>query len=662
MTTDPGCFNLACKMLKQNCSRIVILLAFFLLPFISLAQRGSISLNPKKLSREELQMVEEAHNLYEEGNYLLAIPYYQKLLQAHPKELFFKYKLASCYLYKSDEHATALDYFKTIFEEKPKSPDINYFLGRAYHLNYKFDEATEQFKQYQLTKPPPDRKKETQRLLQNCANAKKLVVAPVEAKIENIGSPINTGASEYVPVISSDQSVMIFTYRGELSTGGLQGAEGYFEDVFISEKKDGKWSEPANIGENINSSLHDASIALSPDGQILFIYKEAGKGDIYVSKLEGKNWSSPEPIKGDVNTAGAWEGSISLTADKRTVYFSSEKPGGLGGKDLYKAELKADGSWGKVTNLGPTINTKYDDDAPFIHPDGKTLYYSSKGHNSMGGYDIFKTELTGETWSAPQNMGYPVNTPDDDIYFVLAANGTTGYYSSGKAGGAGQQDIYTLEIPGNKKVLLLVKGIVTLNDEPTDAIVNVYADGSDSSMLQSNSNASSGKYLLTLAGGKNYKVTYSLTGQEPQTQLITAAQLSDYEEKSIDIKFYSKDLASTKLKANDTIKADTVVAVQPVDISTKTAEGLIYKVQVAAYRLPDNYKFKSLLSLGKVDRNNYNDGITRFTMGSFNTQAEAEVFRKKVIDAGVTDAFVTAVYQGKRYTIDELIQKNILTK
>jgi Tol biopolymer transport system component len=640
----------------------VLLLVFF--PFTFFAQRGSISLNPRKLSKAEQKMVEDAHNLYEEGNYLLALPYYQKLLEAHPKELFFKYKLAACYLYKSDENEKALEYFQTILKEKPKSPDINYFLGRAYHLNYRFDEAIEQFRIYTKTNPPADRKKETQRLIKNCENGKKLVAAPVEAKITNIGEPVNTGASEYVPVISSDQSVMVFTYRGEESMGGQQGEEGYFEDVFYTEKTDGEWVKPVNLGENINSYGHDAAIALSPDGQILFIYKASNKGDIYVSKLEGKSWSAPVPIKGDVNS-NSWEGSISLSADGRTVYFSSERPGGLGGKDLYKAELMPNGSWGKVRSLGPTINTKFDDDAPFIHPDGKTLYFSSKGHNSMGGYDIFRTELNGEAWTVPANAGYPVNTPGDDIYFVLAANGTTGYYSSGKSGGSGQQDIYTVEIPAATTSLLLVKGIVTLDDKPIESIVKVMVQGTDTAYIENTSNAASGKYLLTLPGGKNYKITYALEGYEAQSQEVNADQLTGYLEKDIDIKFYSSGFAVTKLKANDTAKtAVTAISADTakMDIANLKADGLIYKVQVAAYRLPDNYKFKHLLSLGKVERLNFEDGITRFTMGSFETLAEADVLKKKCIDAGVTDAFVTAIYKGKRVLLDDLPKSGIFPK
>ena len=160
----------------------------------------------------------------------------------------------------------------------------------------------------------------------------------------------------------------------------------YYEDVVVSYKKDGKWSDPESIADNINTNGHDASIAISIDGQRLFIYKQTSKdgGDVYSSDLNGDNWSKPERLEGDVNTK-EWEGSATLASDGKTLYFSSDRVGGFGGRDIYSAKLQSDDSWGEVKNLGPVINTRFDDDAPFIHADRRTLYYSSKGHNSMVG-------------------------------------------------------------------------------------------------------------------------------------------------------------------------------------------------------------------------------------------------------------------------------------
>lgn len=181
----------------------------------------------------------------------------------------------------------------------------------------------------------------------------------------------------------------------------------YYEDVFSTHKENGTWVAPSSIGENINTKEHDAAIALSNDGQKLFIFNDNGSngGDIYISKLDGSNWSDVVRLEGDINTV-AWEGSCALSADEKTLYFSSERIGGLGGKDIYASQKNADGTWGTAKNLGDKINTSLDDDAPFIHPDGKTLIYSSKGLNSMGGYDIFTTEYnpSDSSWTTQKTL------------------------------------------------------------------------------------------------------------------------------------------------------------------------------------------------------------------------------------------------------------------
>jgi len=235
--------------------------------------------------------------------------------------------------------------------------------------------------------------------------------------------------------------------------------------------KNGEWSEPESIGNNINSEGHDAAIALSVDGQTLFIYKSENNnnGDIYVSKLKGKDWSKPEPLKGDVNKKDSWEGSVSLSANGKVLYFASDRTGGLGGRDLYKAELQKDDTWGNVQNLGAKINTNFNDDAPFIHPDNKTFYYSSEGHTSIGGYDIFYSKFDEYgSFESPINMGYPINTINDDRYFVLAADGKTGYYSGGGEKSIGEQDIFRI-LTGKveKPVLALLLGKVYFSPKLT---------------------------------------------------------------------------------------------------------------------------------------------------------------------------------------------------
>ncbi|MGZ4159070.1 MAG: hypothetical protein ACXVED_18900, partial [Bacteroidia bacterium] len=628
------------------------------------------AMKTRKWRKGEKDSLAIAQAMFIDENFLLALPIFDKLQQSHPKELYLKYVTGICGLYRSDMHEKSLEFLSAVYEKNKKAANIKYDLARAYHYNYKFDEALAILNDYVKGKITPQQKKDAEQLIEYCNNGKILVAAPVDAKIDNIGDIVNTVGEEYVPVVSSDESVMIFTYRGDLSTGGLQNSYNqadsfgvYYEDVFITHKENNNWVTPVSIGSNINTNAHDAAIALSNDGQKLFIFKDDSYdgGDIYISKLDSNNWGAPQKLKGDVNTA-AWEGSASLSADEKTLYFSSERPGGYGGRDLYKATLMLDSTWGDVKNLGPTINTALNDDAPFIHPDGKTLIYSSEGLNSMGSYDIFQTTYNSadSSWSTPKNLGYPINTPDDDRYFILSTDGKRGYYASGKAGGFGLHDIYVVDMPDSfQPVVAMVKGIVTKENVPVRADVQV--DMTDNNQLYGKykSNAESGNYLVNLVPGHNYKITYKLKGFSDQVQTFDATSLNAYTEKIIDVKF--------SLKGDSLIKADSIAAYAKKDSTSKgttptivtavgnsTKEGLVFKVQIAAYSMAKNYRYDNLKALGKVEKLVLQDGITRFTMGSFKTLNEAIEFKNKVQKAGQKDAFVTAIYQGKRVYLEDL--------
>ena len=222
-----------------------------------------------------------------------------------------------------------------------------------------------------------------------------------------------------------------------------------YEDIFISYKENGKWGTAENIDEPVNTLYFESNLALSADGKQLYVYRDENNGDIYVSDQRSDgSWSEPEPVSDNINSSYS-ENSVTVSPDGQTIYFSSNRPGGFGGLDLYKCEKDRRGEWGKVTNLGETINTPYDEDGVFMDFDGKTLYFSSRGRKGMGGYDIFKSvyEAEDDSWNEPVNLGYPINTPDDDIYFVSTKDGKRGYFSTVRNDGVGYLDIYMVEIP-----------------------------------------------------------------------------------------------------------------------------------------------------------------------------------------------------------------------
>src|ERR1019366_3454891 len=360
-------------------------------------------------------------------------------------------------------------------------------------------------------------KEEVIRQIEMCKVGKELTASPVKIKIENMGKNINSSYADYSPVLSADEATMIFTTRRSESTGGKLDDSGlFFEDIYISHKIDSIWSPAVSIGPPINTDGNEATVGISVDGQIILIYKDDnGDGNIYATSLNGDQWTTPKKLNDNINTK-AWEPSAFISADGNTLYFTSNRDGGFGGRDIYKSNKLPDGEWAKATNLGSIINTPYDEDASFIHPDGVTLYFSSNGHNTMGGFDIFSTSLSANNeWTNPVNIGYPINTTEDDIFYVVSPDNKRAYYSSLKEGGIGEKDNYMITFSEYKEPpLTLLKGVITdicgrvppviditVTDNETEKVVGIY-----------HSNSKTGQYLFILPPGKNYNITYESEG------------------------------------------------------------------------------------------------------------------------------------------------------
>jgi hypothetical protein len=659
------------------------ILLLVILPWSILAQ--STTAPKKKKKQKPFLMVEADRKTFERGEYFfneksysLALQEYKKLEIDYPDEEVVLFRIGVCYINMNGDKSRSLDYLIRLNPHKFKKTDLLFYLARANHLNYNFDQAMLMYSQFLNSKHGKGKEKLIAHLIQNCQNGKDLYASPGPAQIINLGPPVNTEDAEYSPTVSSDESSMIFTYSGPRSQGGLQSEPGvpseagqYFEDIFETHKDSvGKWTKPEPIN-SINTNGPDAAISLSNDGQKLFVFKNTtGEGgDIYLSKLEGATWTEPEPLRGEVNTE-AWEGSASLSADEQTLYFSSERPGGYGGRDLYSATLQPDGSWAQVKNLGPKINTEYNDDSPVIHPDGISLYFQSEGHNSMGGNDIFVSMLVNDSvWQDPVNLGYPINTPDDDVFFFPGSGGNRGYYSSGKAGGQGQQDIYLVDGLARKSRLVMVKGVVTIDDKPVEASITI-ADEKKGTELHHHSNSVSGKYLVNLKPDKNFKIKFKAQGFDEQVKSLNTMKVDSFLESTIDVQFYTEGYKARLKRIQDSLglRKDTAMSHggQKISLAEMIAkygdvklEDLEFRVQIGAFSLGDGFNYSALLKLGKVQRNKSDDAITRFTVGHCHTLNEVYVMKKKVIASGIKDAFVTAVYKKKRMLLKDLLSNNI---
>lgn len=417
-------------------------------------------------SNEEVaqQLVEIADEIMRETKaYGDAKDQYMMAAMMDPNNIRASY-MSGITLLESVTKGEAKDYFMKVYEQDPDySFDLLYKVGQSLHYGYKFDEATQFYDQYleKLAANPDYLGNDmvadliVKRKIFECEQGKILMEFPEDVEIENLGTDINSEYYDYAPVVDADENIMIFTSRRKLENLNQDVSEDNipFEDIFVSKKVNGLWDFPDNIGNVVNTMYHDSNVGLSKDGKELYIYKDENNGDIYISTQdENGEWSYPEPLDRHINSDFS-ETSVTLSPDGNTMFFSSDRPGGEGGIDIWKSERNGKGDWQKATNLGAPINTPFDEDGPFIGFDGKTLYFSSRGGNGMGGYDIYRVEYdsAGMVWSTPTNMGYPINTPDDDIYFTPSKDGKRAYYASVKEDGLGYTDLYMLKVPDEMK-------------------------------------------------------------------------------------------------------------------------------------------------------------------------------------------------------------------
>jgi hypothetical protein len=693
---------------------------------VSLLSTG-LKAQEKKESIDALNEAAEQYMSPEVQDYQGAYDTYDKLDKRDPSNPYYKYQKGMCAFHLPEKKQETVTLFETAYKMDPKETAILLYLGKAYHMNYRFDDAIKTFNDFLATNPSAADKAEAEKLIKNSEYGKNVTQEMLQADIRNIGPPVNTTAQEYSPVISADESVIIYTYRGPKSTGGLMDGKFrpdakhgfYTEDVFMSRKdKDSVWSEPVGIPA-INTNQNESSLALSPDGQTLYTYRstEQDSGDIYESHYQGEEWTAPEKIKGDVNT-NYYEGSCSVTADGKYFYFSSTRKGGFGGRDLYVAEKAEDGTWKNVKNLGDKINTNDDEDTPFIHPDGLTLFFSSKGHNSIGDYDIFYSIKKENSWIDPLNMGYPLNTTDDDRFYVMNASGQRGYFSSNRVsnGGNGSPDIFTVTpgIIGEKPVLAMILGYVYGNDKPIDAQIEITKKSNGEKIGPFTSNVKTGKYLVALSPGENYTFHIRAKDYPDVTEDLDINKLGKFVELRKDfhlirdgykdphtVKNLNQILASldtiTKVPdsfkvAQDTPPLATSPATEPkqpcddfktldfsalkgkslndINVYKKLlaigekicADKMVFKVQIGAYRHPENYKYEKLQEFGTPEKVDYPDGITRFTQGQFDGLKAAEAQRQKAINKGQKDAWIVGFIDGKRYTLEELIMVDFYNK
>jgi len=513
-----------------------------------------------------------------------AIPYYEKALES----LTVAYKIANP-------------------REKNAPIDAIELLGNAYHMNYEFEKAIEKYEFYGnfLSEYNEDAVRSNARKIRRSKNALKLVQNPVDVKIYPLET-VNSEFSEYKPLLNAQENTMFITAKKPDGLTDNKDDQGdFYEHIYFSEKVGNNWTQAKLMPSPINTKKSTSALYLSADGQYLLSSMvnndnnigPLGRG-IFESYKNGNVWTDPQIFQNKVNTSYL-ETSANMDLNKNMVFFVSDRDGGLGGKDLWMIKKLDNGSWSSPQNLGEPINTEYDEESPYFHSDGKTLYFSSKGHSSIGGLDIFKSELDKElNWSSPKNMGYPINTVNDDLSFVPTVTGNRAYFSSVRNGGKGKSDIYEMILPNQEESSLAVyKGKVTnQNGKPIKNIeVSVQNDKYYPVYKEFQINKSSGKFVFVFESGNFYNIKFDI-------DTLTIYDSINVSENQKGIFSYSK---SIEIAEDEVVVSNAVIEIEEkitIEKQPMVINNVLKASPVVSSNLSNDANSKSLESSEKTSK------------------------------------------------------------
>lgn len=467
-----------------------------------------------------------------EQDYNHALEEYLKLYKSKKTDPEINFQIGFCYLAVNDDKSKAIPYLEFVYKKGGYKDELLMYLGVAYMHAYKFDEAIKFFNEYRTKIKKFD---EIDRYIENCESAKVLMKNPVNVTFENLGKEINSKFPDYYPFVTQDQSTLYYTTRREGRSQKLKSWQGYFtSDIYFSKVVAGQWTKPKSIGPMINTPEDEQCVYVTPDGKRMIIYmdNELASGDLFMTSM-GKNKTFPKPVGfiEPVNTPDLeLEGCITEEGDM--LIIASDRPAGLGETDLYMFRKLPVGEWGNPMNLGPNVNTKYKEAFPVYDEKNKVLYFASEGHSSMGGSDIFTSKFDPETqtFGPAVNIGYPINTPEENLEFTLAANKRDGYIAAVRKEGFGDLDIYKVIFNDVENQPSILKGIISTSDtlkKDIDALVSIFNEKTNEKIDGQNANPKSGKFIFSLFPGK-YIITVSSQGFEDYKEIINIFDKSDY--------------------------------------------------------------------------------------------------------------------------------------
>jgi hypothetical protein len=616
----------------------------------------------------------EAQFLVEEKQYDKAIDIYRRMIREVPEHSFAKYKIGLLYLLTDDQKNMAIEYLEEAsqdialdFDEKSlreiRTPvDVLLYLGEAYQIANRIDEAIVVYNNFKgLIKPDNKDYSTVLHRLKTCENAKQAMKNPSRVSKTNVGAPINNDDSNFGAVISGDGNTIIYTSYTK-----------NYLDNYYSVKEKGVWTTPKRISEKISSKYYLKTASLSYDGsQLYLVTDDPDKNDVFVCFKEGKEWLGAEKLPKTINGKKSNETHASVSKDGKTLYFTSDREGGLGGVDIYKSTLDAKGSWGEAENLGTAINTEFDEATPFVTMDDKYLFFSSVGHNSIGGFDIFYIDLVNK--STAVNLGYPANTPGDELFFVPDNSISSGYISEYDSTSLGKNDIYYISILPKIYFAGNIKNSFN-GEEITDSDFDVSLIESKTKNVIKSLNSNNGQFQFEINPGI-YSVVINNENYNSFTSQIDIPQ--DYSNDTYTFEALVEPLETEKEELVAEVVEEPIVepeiveqaVSQPEKIEvaeespkeeipepivekkipekeiekyvpkTNTSPGLkTYSVQLMALKNPvevDYFKNVDHVILAK-----YPDDYYRYTVGNTSSYSEAQKLLLKIHEIGYKDAFI----------------------
>lgn len=632
--------------------RIIVFCSLILISIIAEGQQ-------KRQIRQENKAFDRALDYAESEDYEKAIASLKQIVVNSPDFIDAHYQLGLCYLNTNKGADTAIvvlqeGLMKLSANEQSTQKGWDFFiaLGKAYQVTLQPDSAIMVYDELLLRLPIEEEEyiRSIEHEIQNCENAKVFLANPIDLTITNLGKKVNSRFDDHSPLVNAYEDLLLFTSRRKQNKLPLLTDGQYPEKVYYTKGDSSRWNKARLLNVFFKNPEHESALSLSHDGKSLFLFRSDHAGsNIYISYLESEGWTTPIKLPYPINSS-ANETHASLSSDRSTLFFTSDREGGHGGIDIYMCKKDAYGQWGTARNLGSRVNTSYDEETAMIHPDGHTLYFASEGHHSMGRMDVFYTQMNNDsTWTFPVNLGYPINTPDDDFFFLPTLDKSHAYYASARFNdNMGGSDIYRVDFDEDfSGELAIIEGEVEDGDYIKGTTRIMVTRMTDRQLVGDyRPDHRTGKYTMFLETGHDYAIKEQQLNKTVDESVLSVKPAMAYSKTDKVISFDEVKMTPplkrlikqlTLEEQNEQVIAEIEEEIKHIDFAP------FYTIQVLALKRRPLFASHYLkgLDIKALQVVKCKDGYTRYLYGAFHSRIEAKERRKEIMKMGkYEDSFV----------------------